>query len=159
MIHNYLPEHPPHANIAYGEIPKSCTMDNRQNLVEHQIYATIQRKQPPIPPFGAAGQVPLQAAPKGTFSGTLDRLKLLKPRRSVSHPHDDLVPETSADICPYATSGGGPRFHHLHHNNLRSTVTPGASRCATLGRIKTLEMTEYQKDKLLNEANTVKIKV
>ena len=32
-------------------------------------------------------------------------------------------------------------------------------RCSTLGRLKNLEMTEYQKQKLLNEANTVRIKV
>ena len=30
--------------------------------------------------------------------------------------------------------------------------------CNTLGRIKTLEMTEYQKQKLLDEANTVRIR-
>ena len=34
---------------------------------------------------------------------------------------------------------------------------PGCS--TTLGRVKNLEMTEYQKEKLINEANTVKIKV
>ena len=76
--------------------------------------------------------------------------------------------DSTADIRPYATAaqsaapssnnGRYQHFHHLHHNNLRSTP-PGSSRCATLGRIKTLEMTEYQKDKLLNEANTVKIRV
>ena len=37
--------------MGYGEIPKSCTIENRQNLIEHQLYATIQRKQPPVPPF------------------------------------------------------------------------------------------------------------
>ena len=178
-------EHPPHANIGYGEIPKSCTMDNRQNLVEHQIYATIQRKQPPMPPFGAAAssqhfhlqqqhaqQSPAAAAAaaagqKATLSGTLDRLKMLKPRRSVSHPAPDGGgggAGDAAEICPYASSAAGAnsRLHHLphlHHNDLRSAVTPGVSRCATLGRVKTLEMTEYQKDKLLNEANTVKIRV
>jgi len=36
-------------------------------------------------------------------------------------------------------------------------LIPGCS--ATLGRVKNLEMTEYQKEKLINEANTVKIKV
>jgi len=185
-------KHPPHTNIGYGEIPKSCTMENRQNLVEHQIYATIQRKQPPMPPFGAASSAisggPHQFHPQHSglgplgpktslAAGTLDRLKMLKPRRSVSQPgahtenglqqqqHGSI--DSTADIRPYATAaqsaapssnnGRYQHFHHLHHNNLRSTP-PGSSRCATLGRIKTLEMTEYQKDKLLNEANTVKIR-
>ena len=72
----YIPsEHPPHTNgIGYGEIPKSCTMENggnrsstgsssnggaggsnnsHLNATEHQIYATIQRKQPPFPPLAA----------------------------------------------------------------------------------------------------------
>ena len=44
-------EHPSHTPVGYGEIPKSCTIENRQNLIEHQLYATIQRKQPPVPPF------------------------------------------------------------------------------------------------------------
>ena len=34
-----------------------------------------------------------------------------------------------------------------------------SGRCATLGRMKNLEMTEYQKQRLLNEANTVGIPV
>ena len=39
-------------------------------------------------------------------------------------------------------------------------LIPGGPGCAaTLGRVKNLEMTEYQKEKLINEANTVKIKV
>jgi len=104
------------------------------------------------------------AGQKATLSGTLDRLKMLKPRRSVSHPAPDGGGAgDAAEICPYASSAAGAnsRLHHLphlHHNDLRSAVTPGVSRCATLGRVKTLEMTEYQKDKLLNEANTVKIR-
>ena len=47
------------------------------------------------------------------------------------------------DLCPYPGSfqqGGSNR------------------NCNTLGRIKTLEMTEYQKQKLLDEANTVRIR-
>ena len=73
----FYSEHPPHTNgIGYGEIPKSCTMENGGNRTstgsssngggsnasnvplhptEHQIYATIQRKQPPFPPFGGGG--------------------------------------------------------------------------------------------------------
>ena len=143
-------------------------MENRQNLVEHQIYATIQRKQPPMPPFGAANHQRMQPLGNtcnkgGNFTGTLDRLKFLRPRREEQGIGGvDLVPQTSADICPYATSVSNTpnnhhRFHHLHYNNLMANGE--SSRCATLGRIKTLEMTEYQKDKLLNEANTVRIKV
>ena len=50
-------EHPDHGGaVGYGEIPKSCTMENRHNtdlMQQHQqqLYATIQRKQPPVPPF------------------------------------------------------------------------------------------------------------
>ena len=52
-------------------------------------------------------------------------------------------PQTQPDLCPYAGS-----FQQS-----------GSSRnCNTLGRIKTLEMTEYQKQKLLDEANTVRIR-
>ena len=60
---------------------------------------------------------------------TIDRLKQQQPQ---------------PDLCPYAGSfqqqGGSSR------------------NCNTLGRIKTLEMTEYQKQKLLDEANTVRIR-
>jgi hypothetical protein len=63
-------EHSPHIGMRYGEIPKSCTMDARQNM-EHQLYATIQRKQPPIPPFNGATIVS-----KGF--DTIDRLKMVR---------------------------------------------------------------------------------
>jgi hypothetical protein len=56
--------------MRYGEIPKSCTMENRQNI-EHQLYATIQRKQAPIPPFNGATNVS-----KGF--DTIDRLKMAR---------------------------------------------------------------------------------
>ena len=56
--------------MRYGEIPKSCTMENRQNI-EHQLYATIQRKQAPIPPFNGATNVS-----KGF--DTIDRLKIVR---------------------------------------------------------------------------------
>lgn len=70
-------------------------------------------------------------------------------------------PATDANMCPYATSfqmGVGVMGHH------GSSGRPGAGannglRCNTLGRMKTLEMTEYQKQKLLEEADTVRIKV
>ena len=92
------------------------------------------------------------------------------------------------DICPYATSGAGADDGAGSTGNSRnssgststnSSQSSGAGggggaasrsvssaeqqqqqlRCNTLGRLKNLEMTEYQKQKLLNEANTVKIKV
>ena len=65
------------------------------------------------------------------------------------------LPETSADICPYATSAQQQQEQQQQRlNNFNVT-----QRCSTLGRLKNLEMTEYQKQKLLNEANTVRIKV
>ena len=63
-------EHSPHVGMRYGEIPKSCTMENRTNI-EHQLYATIQRKQPPVPPFTGATNVS-----KGF--DTIDRLKMVR---------------------------------------------------------------------------------
>ena len=65
-----LSEHSPHVGMRYGEFPKSCTMENRQNI-EHQLYATIQRKQAPIPPFNGATNVS-----KGF--DTIDRLKIAR---------------------------------------------------------------------------------
>ena len=58
----------------------------------------------------------------------------------------------TADICPYATSTSSQQ-QRLNNFNV------SGGRCSTLGRLKNLEMTEYQKQKLLNEANTVRIKV
>lgn len=118
-----LPEHPPrgHGPISYGEIPKSCTMENRQNAIEHQLYATIQRQKPPVPPFSNS---------KGFFD----------------MKRTNLETDTTVDICPYATSAD---------RQFRAT----GARCNTLGRFKNLEMTEYQKQKLLDEANTVRIRV
>ena len=94
-------EHPPHTNgIGYGEIPKSCTMENGGNRsstgsssngggsnthsnthlhhpTEHQIYATIQRKQPPFPPFGGGGAGTTGTGCTKGFD-TIDRLKMFQ---------------------------------------------------------------------------------
>lgn len=72
------------------------------------------------------------------------------------------------DICPYATSASNSAAAAPHFQQNRvgaaamTAVAAGQQqqhRCSTLGRLKNLEMTEYQKQKLINEANTVKIKV
>ena len=44
-------------------------------------------------------------------------------------------------VCPYGINGG------------KNTFMPN-SRCATLGRVKNLEMTEYQRQKYVNGAGT-----
>lgn len=120
----FLTEHPSHAPVGYGEIPKSCTIENRQNLIEHQLYATIQRKQPPVPPF--TSDTP--AARKGFDTMMTDRLKRLN--------NGDVAPPPMA-VCPYSKN---------------SFMPTTSSRCATLGRVKNLEMTEYQRQNYLNTA-------
>ena len=70
----------------------------------------------------------MQLCPPQGFD-TIDRLKQQQPQ---------------PDLCPYAGS-----FQQQGGSNRN---------CNTLGRIKTLEMTEYQKQKLLDEANTVRIR-
>ena len=111
-------------------------MENRANLDhlhqqhQQQLYATIQRKQPPVPPFSHN---------KGF--DTMDRLK--------------------QDVCPYAANTFQQQVHRgMTGGGLTTTsnTTTLAGRCNTLGRVKNLEMTEYQKQKLLDEADTVKIK-
>ena len=104
----------------------------RQGAIEHQLYATIQRKQPPIPPFSNS---------KG--------FDTLHKRRSSG----DMVTNSDPDMCPYATSVQFQRSFHVPNEGQMQ------NRCNTLGRMKNLEMTEYQKQKLLEEANTVRIKV
>ena len=56
---------------------------------------------------------------------------------------------------PNGASSGSSSGSSASHRLIQGG--PGCS--ATLGRVKNLEMTEYQKEKLINEANTVKIKV
>ena len=58
---------------------------------------------------------------------------------------------------PYVTSSGLPPHSHAHAH--AHSTSSAQFRCNTLGRVKNLEMTEYQKQKLINEANTVRIKV
>ena len=121
-----IAEHPSHAPVGYGEIPKSCTIENRQNLIEHQLYATIQRKQPPVPPF--TSDTP--AARKGFDTMMSDRLKRLNNG------------EMAADlVCPYANKNA---FMAASSAVARPPL-PISARCATLGRVKNLEMTEYQR--------------
>ena len=102
--------------------------------MDHQLYATIQRKQPPIPPF--------------SHNKGFDTMA----HRRIEDP---------PDVCPYATfqSNNG---HHRAGERFVATFSAnnqGSQRCNTLGRLKNLEMTEYQKQKLIEEANTVKIRV
>ena len=59
-----------------------------------------------------------------------------------------------------ASSGSSSGSSASHRLITGGPGGPGSIGCsATLGRVKNLEMTEYQKEKLINEANTVKIKV
>lgn len=126
-------KHPSHTPVGYGEIPKSCTIENRQNLIEHQLYATIQRKQPPVPPF--TSDTP--AARKGFDTMMTDRsLKRL-------NNGEIMAPMASDMVCPYSQSG--------QNGGKNATFMP-TSRCATLGRVKNLEMTEYQRQKYVNGA-------
>ena len=120
----WFSEHPSHAPVGYGEIPKSCTMENRQNLIEHQLYATIQRKQPPVPPF----TTDTPCARKGFTDSTVERFKRLN----------------NGEMCPYV--GAKPENGMLASTN---------ARCATLGRMKNLEMTEYQQQKFYNGAHNI----
>ena len=73
-----------------------------------------------------------------------------------------LDSSNSTIICPYAAAAAtntsssqqqrlGNHFSNNHHQRYSSNTLGG--------RLKNLEMTEYQKQKLLNEANTVRIKV
>ena len=48
-------------------------------ITEHQIYATIQRKQPPFPPFGGGGGGTTGTSCSKGFD-TIDRLKLFQVR-------------------------------------------------------------------------------
>ena len=144
-------EHPSHAPVGYGEIPKSCTMENRQNLIEHQLYATIQRKQPPVPPF----TTDTPAARKGfDTNATVERFKRLN----------------NGDLCPYVQDrpakaenglggqggiGHGLGGHGGHHRGSAGLLASTSSRCATLGRMKNLEMTEYQQQKFYNGAHNI----
>ena len=135
-------EHPAHAPVGYGEIPKSCTIENRQNLIEHQLYATIQRKQPPVPPFTSDTPV----ARKGFNTMMSDRLKRLN-NGEMAMPADLECPygNNSAIIASKSSFGMGGQHG----------VIQGTSRCATLGRVKNLEMTEYQRQKFCNGSSNI----
>lgn len=124
-----LAEHPSHAPVGYGEIPKSCTIENRQNLIEHQLYATIQRKQPPVPPFTSDTAT---VARKGFDTIMSDRLKRLN--------NGEMDPNVTA--CPFGPVVAKNSF--MPTAAVASAAAAAAnSRCATLGRMKNLEMTEY----------------
>ena len=126
-------EHPSHAPVGYGEIPKSCTMENRQNLIEHQLYATIQRKQPPVPPF----TTDTPCARKGFTDSTVERFKRLN----------------NGEMCPYV---GDHRGEHRAAKPENGILASTNTRCATLGRMKNLEMTEYQRQqKFYNGAHNI----
>lgn len=92
----------------------------QQQQLHQQVYATIQRKQPAVPPFSHS-------------KGFVDTSRLLG--------------ADAADV------------DHAIGASEAVSAAAAARRCNTLSRIRNLEMTEYQKQKLLNEADTVKIKV
>jgi len=99
----------------YDEMPKSATMENRQNMEQH-FYATVQRqKNPGLTPFSSGYEV-----------DTIEQLK-----RAV-RSQVEKIPETAADISPYATS------------HFQQTLPVGGGR-GTLGRAETLRMTDYQR--------------
>ena len=81
------------------------------------MYATIQRKQPPVPPFTSD----TATARKGFDTMMTDRLKRLNNGEMMN----EFVLKQNSFVMPN-------------------------SRCATLGRIKTLEMTEYQRQNFAN---------
>ena len=54
-----------------------------------------------------------------------------------------MAPMASDMVCPYSQSG--------QNGGKNATFMP-TSRCATLGRVKNLEMTEYQRQKYVNGA-------
>lgn len=147
-----LAEHPSHAPVGYGEIPKSCTIENRQNLIEHQLYATIQRKQPPVPPFTSDTAT---VARKGFDTIMSDRLKRLN--------NGEMDHGQRMTSCPFGPGGVVEKNSFIPTAAMASAAAAAAnSRCATLGRMKNLEMTEYhhQRHNYLNGggANIVSLK-
>ena len=82
------------------ELP-NVSFNDKNKPISKFLSCIEQRKQPPMPPFGAASSAisggPHQFHPQHSglgplgpktslAAGTLDRLKMLKPRRSVSQP-------------------------------------------------------------------------
>eukprot|EP00090_Calanus_glacialis_P038689 TRINITY_DN6743_c0_g1_i1.p1 TRINITY_DN6743_c0_g1~~TRINITY_DN6743_c0_g1_i1.p1 ORF type:complete len:1180 (-),score=156.79 TRINITY_DN6743_c0_g1_i1:583-4122(-) len=102
----------------YDEMPKSATMENRHNL-EQQFYATVQRKTPALTPFSSGYEV-----------DTIEQLK--KAVRS----QVEKIPETAADISPYATS------------NFQTMPMGGPIGRNTIGRKETLRMTDYHRQQV-----------
>jgi len=102
----------------YDEMPKSATMENRHNL-EQQFYATVQRKTPALTPFSSGYEV-----------DTIEQLK--KAVRS----QVEKIPETAADISPYATS------------NFQTMPMGGPTGRNTIGRKETLRMTDYHRQQV-----------
>merc|ERR1719438_190201 len=104
----------------YDQMAKSATMENRHNLLEQQFYATVQRqKTPALTPFSSGYEV-----------DTIEQLK-----RAV-RSQVEKIPETAADISPYATSD----FQTMPLNS-------GMGR-NTIGRKETMRMTDYNKPQL-----------
>merc|ERR1719282_2108118 len=97
-------------------------MDARHALLEQQFYATVQRqKTPALTPFSSSG---------GYEVDTIEQLK-----RAV-RSQVEKIPETAADISPYATSD----FQTMPLNS-------GMGR-NTIGRKETMRMTDYQQHQL-----------
>ena len=99
-------------------MPKSATMENRQNL-EQQLYATVQRKTPALTPFSS-----------GYEMDTIEQLK--KAVRS----QVEKIPEIAADITPYATS------------NFQTMPMGEPIGRNTIGRKETLRMTDYHRQQV-----------
>ena len=93
-------------------MPKSATMENRQNL-EQQLYATVQRKTPSLTQFSSGYEV-----------DTIEQLK--KAVRS----QGEKIPETAADISRYATS------------NFQTMPMGGLIGRNTIGRKETLRLSQ-----------------
>jgi len=162
--------------LGYGEIPKNPVVaaggvDNRLSQAStatnssagahllsgqhnldhhhHQLYATIQRKQPPVPPFSTSKGFETSNSSSSAGSCSLRE----RPRRetSAATAHAGGLSHARPDLCPYNAAA----FAGVNNVDQQQTV-----RCNTLGRIgRNLEMTEYQKQRLIEEADTVRIKV
>ena len=70
-----------------------------------------------------------------------------------------FVAVSSATLLRRGTPNGASSGSSSGSSVSHRLIVGGPGCSTTLGRVKNLEMTEYQKEKLINEANTVKIKV
>ena len=108
------------------------------------MYATIQRKQPPVPPF----TTDTPASRKG-FDTNAERLKRLNNGEAAAAASAAMAMAAASEMCPYMTTANP----NLKNNFKTNGYGMGGGRCATLGRMKNLEMTEYQRQKFINGTN------